>query len=513
MARQLAHLGAFLALVGAVELLGCGKSQAHSNTGEPGDRSGGSSSGGTSEAGGEAGYFYGGTSGRGGSGAAANGGSSADAGVGGNDAGDAGEGGHGGGSSGYTGEGGDAGAGDDAGGGGGPPDETVSGRLIDYWRSPLADVPITIGTTTVLTNSLGEFTFADVAPEYDVSLVVDAYGWRFEGLTRRDPTLQVYQGRESRRGSFVLTPEGETLGASRTLHIAVAGPSGSYTERNVSGDGINSSMTWIGPATMQASFHGLLWAFDSNRLPSGYVSYDTTSALLGNPTTVMVSLNMPDEAIGSGQVSGSVTASDPGGHTNLVFVRFAGGAAIKVVEQVGGPDTYGYLVPTLPAASITVAATQGNYFGGGYALAHRDGLSAGQSGGELAIPTPAAQVAPSADAMGIASSTEFSWLGGGPTYIFYAEDLSFYRGVYVVTTRRQITLPTFQAFALRAAGRHQWRVETHGSASTVDALAGPTGYLDSFSGITHMGGIDMVTGPSEAGGSFSASAGRVFTTN
>ena len=297
-----------LALFVTVEVTGCdGESSTGDDTGGSGASSGGAGAGkggtsGSSGVGGAPGGSPTGGSSAGGKGGAATGGVGA---VGGG-SGEAGAGASGG----EAGEG-QGGTGQAGEGGGGPDDTTVSGRVVDFWRRPLANVPVTIGTTTVPTNGQGEFSIPAVAPEYDASLVVTwpggqagVYGWRFEGLTRRDPTLQVYKGREARYGDIVIDPQGETLNASRTLFVALAGVDGSATFEGVGGSGRITSTTWYGSETMQASLHALLWELDSNELPTVYRSYDSASATFDSTTTTdtTVTFNLADETIASGTV-------------------------------------------------------------------------------------------------------------------------------------------------------------------------------------------------------------------
>jgi hypothetical protein len=409
-----------------------------------------------------------------------------------------------------AGEGGDAGQGADAGTGGSTPDPTVIGRVVDFWLQPLANVPVTIGSTTTTTNAQGVFTIPTVAPEYDASLIVSwpggqagTYAWRFEGLTRRDPTLQVRQGREYRYANYTLDPQNETLNASRTLWVTVASAYGANYLDGVAGSGVMTGASWEGPATTEVSAYGLLWELDVNKLPTVYRAFDSASTTLdeASMTSTPITLNLMDETIPSGSVTGTVTAATSTERANLVFVRFAGGAAIRVVNDYrSAPDSYNYVVPTLPASTITVAASEGNSFFGAFGIAHRDGLGAGQSAPALAVPAPATQVVPVLDA------TQFSWSGSAGTYVFHVESAMNYSGLYVVTSRRSITLGSIPGFALRAIPLPYWRVQKHGSAAAVDDVAGPQGYLDPFTFSD-----DLPYGPRSGSGSFSISAGRRFT--
>jgi hypothetical protein len=508
-------LWATFAIALAIDVAGCeGKSTSNGGDGDAGeDGNGGSSTGGkggttglggtTGVGGGSDGGVAGVTGGRGGT----------TSGQGGTTSGDAGQAGEAqGGSSGDAGGGGDAGLGGDA--GGGPDDQTVRGRIIDFWRQPLSGVEVAIGTTSLTSTAGGEFEVPNVAPTYDVSLVVrwtgsqaGVYAWRFEGLTRRDPTLQVYRGRIGRSAGIQLAPQGAVLDASRVLSITLAGPHGSSRFTDVGATGINTSTSWVGPTSMQTSAHALLWEFDSNELPTAYRSYDSTSATLVESTNGNVfALNVADETVTSGTISGTVTSPSATDRTNYAFARFPDGAAIRVVEDYPPPDTYGYLVPTVPSSSITVAASYG-YWPSEYSIAHRNGRAAGQSGVAIAIPAAAAQVAPVLGALNVGSTTQFSWSSAGRTVVFHVEDVDYYQGLYVVTNRQAITLPSFDSFVLRAGAPHYWLVETHGNTSSVDAFAGPQGGLDAFSYR-----LEEPDGPNTADGSYSASPRRGFTT-
>ena len=108
------------------------------------------------------------------------------------------------------------------------------------------------------------------------------------------------------------------------------------------------------------------------------------------------------------------------------------------------------------------------------------------------------------DGTQLTANTMFSWNGEQDTYVWHAESNSWYEGMYVVTTRKTITMPTFpNGFTFRAGDDGYWRVETHGDAETVDDLAGPDGFVDSFGPYA-----DEPDGPRRDAGSFAISAGR-----
>jgi hypothetical protein len=296
------------------------------------------------------------------------------------------------------------------------------------------------------------------------------YGWRFEGLTRRDPILQVYKGLPNRSTSVTFIPQDETLDASRTLSIALGGPDGFYQQwDDVGGNGIQTSAAWSGPTTVLAGVHALLWERDSNELPTAFRSYETTNRTLVDPTaTPTIDLSLADESIGQVTLAGSVTTPETTDRTNHVYVRFADGAVIRVVEDYPPPANFGYLAPILPNATVIVAASYGTSFFGAYSIVHQTVPATGQSGIALDIQTPVTQV---------------------------------------VTTRRTITLPTIPGFSLRPGGDYNWRVETHGSSTSVDEVTGSAGHFDAF-GADDERPLGRISGS----GSYTISTGRVFTT-
>jgi len=77
-------------------------------------------------------------------------------------------------------------------------------------------------------------------------------------------------------------------------------------------------------------------------------------------------------------------------------------------------------------------------------------------------------------------------------------------GLFVVTTKKSFKIPKVinDGFALAAGGTYHWRVETHGSVATPDAAAGPTGFLDEFSGDFY-GKVPL--GPRRGDGSYTIS--------
>jgi hypothetical protein len=431
-----------------------------------------------------------------------------------------------GGSGGTAGEGmggdsGAAGVGEGGSGGSTPGDMTVRGRIIDFYRHPVPGVTIDVAGTEVVTNAQGEFVVPDVPATYDASFVVEwsslrteIYGWVFQGLKRRDPTLQVYQGLDERSMYTNLRPEGGMPTETQNLTLAIGSAHGTWQSADIGTGRDAAAFYWVGPTAIAATAHGLLWEYDSaTDLPTDYVSYDTfTVALDDTATTQPVNVNVEPEDITQGNIAGSITNTSSAGPVNSGFLRFTSGATLRLFQDDPGPATFSYLIPTIPNASITFAASDEDWDTSEFAVVHQDGVAAGTTNLALEIPPTSTLTAPAPGAMSVDSSTSFRYqnrqAGVGAVVVRFI-DTSFYQGIYVVTSSTDFTIPPVLngGFTLRAGGEHTWVVQTHGPYADVDAMTGENGFMDSFS-------IDFgasPNGPNTASGTYTQSAGRFFT--
>jgi len=458
----------------------------------------------------------------GGGGGSNHGGTSSSAGT--TTVGDAGEGGaagagEGGGTGGISG----GGSGGSAGGGGtgGAMPGTVTGHVIDFWGHKLSGVPVLIGTALTSTDEHGAFTVPNVPGSYDVALTIDyqgdgprnVYSWAFLGITRRDPTLQVYSGVPIQYGNIHLTLTNAATDTTKRVNVAFGGPDGSQEENNAVAE-LSFSTSWRGPATTQEHAHALLWQFDADELPTNYLGYDSQLVPLDNSSAqIDVKLNLAaTSSIPSGNLTGTVSPANVADRTNEVFVRFNSGAAITIIGDPKGPNTFSYLVPTLAGSAITMAAIEGtNYGDTSYAVAHQDGLGAGKPA-TLAIPKPAKPLTPTPGAKNVDGTTAFSFLPGGGNpgpFLIRIVDQDYYQGVFIVTAGTNFKLPVVPGgnqYQFDTGHNYSWSVETHGTFANMDALLGSSGYLDEFST-----GGDTPQGPNSNSGSYTSSAANGFT--
>lgn len=401
-------------------------------------------------------------------------------------------------------------------GGGNPPDPTVHGRIIDYWGRALSDVPVQIGDEQTFTDDDGRFTFENVPETYTVSFVVRPtgadYGWVYQDLTRRDPTLQVYGGRDPRETDVLVTTTGATVGVNDTITAAFGMPDGSTEAADLTPAGQHTTPDWRGSPTTTGTAHALSWTNNNaTKLPSAYNAYQSKVIGLSSTMDGDISFDLTPMTITTGTVAGTVTPFSDDTRTNAAFLRFASNAHIRILEEDPAPDTFSYLVPQLPDCSITVMAREG-YYAGPMGIAHRDGLNPGDSARSLDIPEPALPLKPTGGDDNVSEATSFNFRPSEDNkgaFLITLENDGYNQYLHIVTSRKLLTLPEVAGgiFTLDSNQFYRWWVETHGDYATVDEMAGPSGFMDQFSW-----DWENPIGPNQQDGSFTLSGRYGFTT-
>ena len=263
----------------------------------------------------------------------------------------------------------------------------MRGHIIDFWGHKIPNVPVQIGDTLVSTDDNGAFTIPNVAATYDVSTAFDldpdanisSFGWVFEGLTRRDPTLAGDSRAVAARGQDIKQrPKTRPSPSIKTIRLSVGGVDGNTYLGDIGMGGIQETLLdWEGGPTSQQMAHGLYMQFDAaSELPTKYFKYDSSLVALAETGTAQISLDMTKGTIVSDNLQGTATTGGGSDRKNQVFLRFASGAVMGLVNDDPGPNTFSYLVPTVPTSSISVAASEGfDSYLGPYAVAHLDGLT------------------------------------------------------------------------------------------------------------------------------------------
>jgi hypothetical protein len=382
-------------------------------------------------------------------------------------------------------------------------------------------VPVTIGATTVNTDANGQFTINGVAPPYDVAFTITtiannnpaSYGWLYKGLTRVDPTLQVWDAFPNRSAAdFTIHVTGIDFAnypSEQMTIVAHGGADGAFSS-DISGANSVKPSAWYGPTTSSMTGHALTWLRASSSfsaLPTSYLSYDTQTASLTDMGSSSVSFDLTNRSIPSAMISGTTTPSGSGGaRQNGLYVRFASNANIPIVTDPNQPTSFSYLVPSITGGTITLAASEGYLPTPPYAVVHRDDLAAGQTGIALSIPTASSITSPATGTTGVNASTLFRWSGSAKVFVWSLLSVPEYKSIFVVTTEQQGTIPTLPAGPLLPPnGSCRWYVETPGAFQSVDEATANQGLLDDF-------GTGEPWGAWRGNGSFTRSAAFTFTT-
>lgn len=414
----------------------------------------------------------------------------------------------------------------------GPVLSPVHGHVIDFWGKAIANLPVQIGDTLTSTDDKGAFTVENVPPEYDVSMVFDhassfsgqSDAWVYLGLTRRDPTLQMFWGGDQNYGyaAYTFNPK-PTLATGQTIWVGFGGTDGNYNHDNVSASGTTGSeVDWYGPTTTKVALHALLIQKDANSLLTGFLAYGTNNVSLSSTdTSPNVVVPFSKNAIDTATLTGTVTSAGANTRSNQVYVGFKDNARIMLTDDDRAKavlDAFSYKVPNLADGDITVAAIQGYQYSG-FQVAHADAVDVA-SKPALKIPPLAVQLTPAAGAKNVDQTTKFSLKdpGGNPgpyVAMFYSQDppdpntTQAYQAIYIVTAKTQFTIPTIVGggFAMYPGNDYLWSIATFGPYESVDAMVSPTGFIDEFAWDE-----TRAFGPHRVSGEFTDSDVRRFTT-
>jgi len=399
------------------------------------------------------------------------------------------------------------------------PEGPVQGRVIDYFDNPVPGALVTLAGETVTTDDDGAFAFGPTSSRYSIGVGLEVArfggaevsGYLFVGVTRRDPTLQIYRGLPKRSANVTRNVTGVTfpLPSTQKIPMDVAGRYGGFSYPLTSAT-LTSSGEWEGPAEVQGHVHAIRYehAAAEPQLPTSYLAHASQPLALDASMTSSFTLDLSSEGpLTAGIISGTAAGSGIGYRSNGVFVRFEDDAAVQVLSHYTSSDAFSYLVPAIASSSIAVAAMRNDISAPPFAVAYVEGIAPGASDVELAIPAPATLLSPATAEGGVDGDTVFSWSGPDQVYMFVADALDVYENFYVITTEKNAKLPVDEVMlpSLRSSFVYEWSVRTHRTIATVDDATGPTGYLDSFC-------YGRLRGPRRDSGSHTGSELRSFTT-
>jgi hypothetical protein len=361
------------------------------------------------------------------------------------------------------------------------PSLTVTGRIVDLLRQPLAGLEVRLGGSAALSDGDGRFTFHGVSAPYDlvVKRASPLEAHVFRGLTRPDPVLPLIgpapaapravavSGTLAGGGGF---PQGAGV-VSALFFTAPEGFGGLYLFPGQGPAYGPFSATWYGGASETGTLHGLQWSVDAMLLPAQFLAYGNA------PLTVT-------EGVASSGQSLSLQPAATGFLSGTVAVPLGFTLSAKTLWLGAGPFTGVFLgTDGSPGATFTYATPDVGLPVGFQATATRGAKSttsyrAGLLPSEvvsLSLPAPPLQQTPPIGATGVSTSTSFTWTAfpGAIHVVFVAPASGPAFVVYVAGA--QTTIPDLSAAGMPLAKgvAATWSVWGVGPFADLDAYASP----------------------------------------
>jgi hypothetical protein len=381
-------------------------------------------------------------------------------------------------------------------------DITVSGKVFDETLQPVPGVPVKIGTASVNTDSDGKFTIPNVKTPYDAIVVINAVqqGYVFKGLTRADPTLQVFEYKGTLKMAQV---QGNLTGGAA---LAATNPADTYTKIFFgSPEAYNGvyrlnptdpatygpfNQYWSNTPATTGKVYALEYKVNAKSLPIDYTGFGFTDAVLSTSSplsTVKVDMS---EGVNDETLTGTVSLP---AKYNLnwrqMYVKPSSDGGTQVVnESPMNNSPFSYTTPSrssvgLSAVTITVAAEAltTNVTGGTDTVdVWKTGLAPDAKSVILTMPQVPSQVLPAKDALGVTTATPFSFSGQpGAVQVVTFQPLAAGNPIYYVVTsgsNAQIPNLTDLGLGLPASTQYDWFVKGFAPYGSTDVASGPKGF-------------------------------------
>lgn len=367
-----------------------------------------------------------------------------------------------------------------------PTSITVTGKVINSIKLPIANAPVVItGRPATITDANGNFAVTDVTVPYDVTVVGSQIGITYRGLSRSDPTLV------NIRASAVLpntaTVSGTISGgggypepATRVSSVNIS--SGEVTANatpNVTTGTYSMTSAWSGAATITTILRALQWDKNAAGMPTTFLGFGEKTGVAITAGGAFAGQNIAMTALSTQNISGTVSVPAALALENKsLSMAFPNNGTMSLGTEFGTASAFTYVVPTIIGTTLSVTALAAGV-GFGQSSVTKTGIAPGTTGITLTIPDPTALSLPVDAATGVTTTTPFSWtpvssaiyvlalLGPGGTYYL------------VISGGNSGTIPDLTALGLGLpkSASFSWQVQSHGPFSNIDAAAGATGYI------------------------------------
>ena len=369
---------------------------------------------------------------------------------------------------------------------------TVSGRVVNNWKNPIAAMPVVVsGKPPLVTDGNGRFSVSDVTPPYDVSVVHigSKTATIYKGLTRTDPVLV---GTSDAVTAQTANLSGSMSGVSLpqpALHntlVVVMAPDSGYGSNFASAAGAYAfpSFRWYGSPNTTGAIYALQVRYSATGAPAEYKAYGKReNVALANGGT-FAGQNVRLNPIPNGNVSGSVSMA--AGYTLTgkgIFLQLSPDYSMALETDYTSALTFSYVTPNIGPPALTLYASA-RKAGGVGATVYRRGVPATAAGIAMNIPAGPELSLPADGANGVATTTQFNWsafAGGVHAAEFYSDAPN--KPTYIIYTAGiSTTIPDLSAvgLGLPSSTPYKWAVLGLAPINNVDQLAVDAGFWGLF---------------------------------
>jgi hypothetical protein len=324
------------------------------------------------------------------------------------------------------------------------PDRSVRGRIVGARGTPLARVPVSIGSTVTTTDAEGRFVVADVSPTYDVAFAGPARSATvFAGLRTREPNLVAIVELAATDDATLDLRYPTGAGVVYSALVAAKDWPGRLVANAAVGN-VTASLGWGAGETKELDLLSLAYAWDPALGVQRFASAARTTfvARKGQPSTLRPELRPIEErsvpvaatadegrsvrAWLSARMPGSATWADIGAPTratttpaSLLVPKVADlelGATVAATAASGDEDE-ATLLTTVPLtdATATVSVTAG--------------------------PAPRWITPAKADARGLAPGAVIEWSGAGRCFLTIRPEDGIGARYYISSEENRFTVP------------------------------------------------------------------------
>lgn len=373
----------------------------------------------------------------------------------------------------------------------GPSPMTVNGVVNDYWGNPIANAIILMpGKSPVNTNARGEFSFGNITPPYDLSVVLSTSkaALVYKGLNRSDPKLLYLESVAST--SYTATINGYVPPATDRTSRVIFVSGGRYWSRTAdpTSGAYARTISWSGMSdSLVGKLYFLRWVTSPSGITDIYDAYAVKDITIKNGNTYNNQnfanadlINPPDK-----NISGTILKpSDYDLSSRSVYLKLID-ASIYLSGETSTLPAFSFNVPEILNSSISVSAyaQKGTYPSALSANFKKTGIEAGATGISVQIESAPLPLLPLNNTTNVDTTTGFTCSpasgGGINLFILYPASSSYppvHPTFYIFTSGNNIQIPNFSTYGLGLPSNtnYSWYIINFYPVPSIDDVASNT---------------------------------------